>query len=81
VRTGAPAARRGRLGARAAREVARVAELYLRGQVPQLGFYDKLRREFLLGPDPASVARINLKRLKGLARPGSGLPPGIPERR
>jgi hypothetical protein len=71
----------GRIGVRAERELARVASLYLKAQVPRLGFFDKLRREFLLGPDPVSVARINLKRLMGLAHPRTGLPPGLAERR
>ena len=58
----------------------RVAELYVTAEVPRLDFYDKFRRELLLGPDPLSVAQINLKRLIGLVRPGTGLPPGMPER-
>lgn len=81
AQTGAPQRLLGAMRARAERELTRVASLYLRAQVPQLDFYDKLRREFLLGPDPLSVARINLKRLIGLAHPGTGVPPGFPERR
>ena len=81
VSTGAPPALRDPLPARVAREVERVADLYVTAQVPRLDFYDKLRRELLLGPDPLSVAQINLRRLVGLVRPGTGLPPGVPERR
>jgi hypothetical protein len=79
--TGAPPALRAPMPARVAREVERVADLYVTAQVPRLDFYDKLRRELLLGPDPLSVAQINLRRLVGLVRPGTGLPPGVPERR
>ena len=80
--SGAPARLR-RLGGRplADREVRRVARLYRRAEVPQLGFCAKLRRELLLGPEPGSVLVINLKRLLGVMRPRTGLPPGIPERR
>lgn len=65
----------------AEREVRRVARLYRRAEVPGLGFRAKLRRELLLGPAPGSVLLINLKRLFGIMRPRTGLPPGIPERR
>jgi hypothetical protein len=70
-----------RLGGRRLREIEQVAALYRTARVAQLGFYGKLRREFLLGPGPQNVLRINLKRLRGLIRPGSGLPPGMVERR
>jgi hypothetical protein len=63
------------------REIEQVAALYRSARVAQLGFYGKLRREFLLGPGPQNVLRINLKRLRGLIRPGSGLPPGMVQRR
>jgi putative nucleotidyltransferase-like protein len=79
--TGAPHAHRAPIRARVEREVERVADLYVTAQVPRLDFYDKLRRELLLGPDPLSVAQINLRRLIGLVHPGTGLPPGMPERR
>jgi hypothetical protein len=45
--------------------------------VTQLGTLGKLRRELLLGPGLLSVLRINAKRLSGLARPGTGVPPGM----
>jgi hypothetical protein len=75
---GAPARLR-RIGPRplAEREVRRVARLYRRAEVPGLGFCAKLRRELLLGPEPGSVLLINLKRLFGIMRPRTGLPPGI----
>jgi hypothetical protein len=78
--TGAPA-RLSRGGPWAEREIRRVAASYRKSEVPRLAIRGKWRREFLLGPDPLSVLRINLKRLRGLVRPGTGLPPGIPERR
>ncbi len=82
VRTDAPAWLLGRSrGAWASGELRRVLAGYRRARVPRLGFYDKLRREFLLGADPILALRVNLKRLRGLARPGTGLPPGMPERR
>lgn len=82
VRTGAPAWLLGRSrGAWAAAELRGVLVGYRRARVPRLGFSDKLRREFLLGADPLLALRVNLKRLRGLARPGTGLPPGMPERR
>jgi hypothetical protein len=77
----ASAGRPGPIGRLARREIRRAAREYLRAEVPAPGGWDKLRREFLLGPDPASVLRINLHRLRGLAHPGTGLPPGIPQRR
>jgi hypothetical protein len=80
AQTGAPPALRAPIRAAVEREVERVAELYVRAEVPRLNFYDKFRREILLGPDPLSVAQINLKRLFGLVHPGTGLPPGMPKR-
>ncbi len=80
TRTGVPERLRRSLGPLPRLEVERVTAFYRNGRVPQLGFSGKLRREFLLGPDPLSVLRINLKRLRGLARPRTGLPPGILER-
>jgi hypothetical protein len=63
------------------REIGSLARLYRRAEVPQLGFWAKFRRELLLGPAPVSVLQINLKRLYGVMRPRTGLPPGMPERR
>jgi hypothetical protein len=80
ARTGAPDRLHWDLGPLSRHEVESVAALYRKGRVPRLGFSGKLRREFLLGPDPISVFRINLKRLRGLMRPQTGLPPGILER-
>jgi hypothetical protein len=70
-----------RLSRRNLKEIEQVAALYRTARVAQLGFYGKLRREFLLGPGPQNVLRINLKRLRGLLRPGSGVPPGMAQRR
>ena len=81
ARPEAPASLRRPLGFLAGRELERVATLYRRARVQPLGLAGKLRRELLLGPDPLSVLRINVKRLRGLARPGTGLPPGMAERR
>jgi hypothetical protein len=80
AQTDAPPALRAPTRAPVEREVERVAELYVTAEVPRLNFYDKFRREILLGPDPLSVAQINLKRLIGLVHPGTGLPPGMPKR-
>ncbi|HXV23433.1 MAG TPA: nucleotidyltransferase family protein [Alphaproteobacteria bacterium] len=79
AKTSAPERLR-KLGSMSRRQVEQVAFLCRIGRVPQLGFSGKLRREFLLGADPLSVLRINLKRLHGLIRPRTGLPPGILER-
>jgi hypothetical protein len=81
AKPGGPARLRRPLGFLAAGELERVAVRYRRAQVPRLSLAGKLRRELLLGPDPLSVLQINYKRLKGLASPGSGLPPGMAERR
>jgi putative nucleotidyltransferase-like protein len=72
-----PAALRKPIGLVARRELEAVTVLYRGARVTQLGTLDKLRRELLLGPDLLSVLRINAKRLSGLARPGTGVPPGM----
>jgi hypothetical protein len=72
-----PGALRKPIGLLARRELEVVALLYRRARVPRLGTLGKLRRELLLGPQLSSVLRINAKRLSGLARPGTGFPPGM----
>ena len=81
VETGAPGPLGRSIGLLAAAEVEAVARLYRRAGVARLSLPAKLRREILLGPDLASVLRINARRLGGLVRPGSGVPEGLAERR
>jgi hypothetical protein len=72
-----PAVLRKPIGLVARRELGAVTVLYRAARVTQLGTLGKLRRELLLGPGLLSVLRINAKRLSGLARPGTGVPPGM----
>ena len=72
-----PGALRKPIGLLARRELEVVARLYRRARVPRVGTLGKLCRELLLGPGLSSVLRINARRLSGLARPGTGLPPGM----
>ena len=65
------------IGLAARHELDRITLFYRRAQVPRLAMMGKLRREILLGPNLLSVLRINAKRLSGIARPGTGLPPGM----
>jgi Uncharacterised nucleotidyltransferase len=61
----------------AGREFRRVLAEYRSASPVALGPLAKLRRETLLGPDALKTLRIHARRLKGLVRPRSGLPPAM----